>query len=106
MITQPNFEAVKREFYCRFAINQSISQKLDIAILRETIHTGKLHSHYQRKQEVAVEINEWLNRLDIRSAGSLIDALIADGATLPSWMMNKKYIIDYNKFDVLDLTKI
>jgi hypothetical protein len=51
--TQPNFETVKQLFY-HFAIN---SKKPDICILLETVTTGKLKSHYKRRQEFNKELN-------------------------------------------------
>jgi len=105
MQTQPNFEIVKRAFYQHF-VDHEVT---DFAIITEKINilTGKLQmslkSYYNRKHEFKTELNTWLDRLDIRSVGTLIDILNADNVSLPSWIKNKRFAIDYNSRAALDL---
>jgi hypothetical protein len=96
---QPNFEEVKRAFYQHF-INHP---NTDFSLLMERVKIPSTKPLHERRKEFDRELNEWLDRLDIRVSGTLIDVLVKDGARLPAWMKNKKYSIEYNRNDMLDL---
>lgn len=97
---QPNFEKVKTLFYQSF-IN---SNKATNCILLENIKSTTLRpSFYTRTQEFKKDLYEWLNSIDIRQVGSLIDECVKVKAQMPEWMKNKAYLIDYNDNGFLDL---
>lgn len=97
---QPNFEKVKTLFYETF-VN---SEKATNCILLENLKEGKLRpSFYKRTQEFKKDLNKWLDTIDIRQVGSLIDECIKVNAKMPNWMKYKKYFIDYNGHGFLDI---
>lgn len=100
---QKNFDTLKRLFYQAY-------YKSDIAaftIVCETISKGKLLPHFNaRERDFLADFNQWLDRLDIRSAGDIIDVLVKDGRKLPKWMERKQYTIEYNNGGMLDLIPI
>ncbi len=103
MKTQPNFEKLKSLFYMRFLK----STEGDIEILKEqTRSTLLLPSFNKRHEQFRIDFNNWLNIIDIRCAGDLIDALIKFNVSIPKWMKNKNFVIDYNNRGYLDLIKI
>ena len=101
---QPNFECLKRAFFNSF----EGCLEADIAILKQTMIAQRLLPHVsKRRAEFLKDFNTWLDQLDIRCVGELIDAIVKRGViTLPSWLKHKKFIIDYNKNEALDLIKI
>lgn len=98
---QPNFEIVKTAFYQQFID----SIEANSAILFDSSKGKLLPSFTVRKRSFAVDFNQWLDRIDIRCVGNLIDILIEKGTRLPEWIREKKYIIDYNGNGFLDLIK-
>lgn len=119
---QPNFEKVKTAFYREFSPNQNAYTmgKAQMAIFQSTIATARnydrddfgsvsdlndLGDWHKQVKKFNDDMNQWLDRVDIREAGSLIDAIIKNGGgrKLPSWMVKKQYTIDYNKHQFLDL---
>lgn len=99
---QTNFEALKSAFYNQF----TGGHKAGFAILTESLK-GHLLPHFNtRAKAFDEEFNKWLDLLDIRQAGVIIDILIENGANLPGWMKSKRYFIDYNQHGFLDLQKI
>lgn len=98
---QPNFEKIKTAFYQAFAYNNT---NIDIIILYDQIKTGTLLPVFHlRLREFKKDFNTWLDNLDIRCAGQLIDGMIKHNIKISGWMKNKSYIIDYNKHGLLDL---
>ena len=99
---QPNFEKIKTALY-NAVINSS---KADSIILIEQVKAKTmLPSFHSRKEAFKKDLNSWLDGMDIRCAGAAIDAAVSCGAKLPDWMVNKKFIIDYNENGFLDLHK-
>ena len=100
--TQPNFEKVKTELY-----NAALNYKgADMNILLEQVAMGRLIPNFHdRKKEFKKELNSWLNGVDIRCVGHLINVTKELGGKLPSWMVEKKFVIDYNQHGELDLFK-
>ncbi len=102
MNLQPNFEKVKKAFYDLFAN----STEANFSILAESL-TGRLQpSFHLRKDAFRQDLNQWLDRVDIRAVGQLIDVIIEKGGSLPRWIKNKKYTIDYNDREALDLINL
>ena len=100
MSSQPNFEKVKQAFY-NVAIS---SDTMQTAVMLEflTHRTPRVKAIAQFKKE----LNEWLDRLDIRMVYLIIDFLRQhDKSAIPSWIINNQYTIDYNKHICLDLIK-
>lgn len=101
--TQPNFEKIKTAIY-------QAGQKTNFmqwSILFEHCKTGKIkYSHINGEvKEIEKEFNVWLDRLDIRCVGSLIDKCKELDISLPNWIKAKNFSIDYNDNDALDLIK-
>lgn len=109
--TQPNFENLKRNFFNAFFQNHcSAGGKVEFAIfragVREVVETGKMpQPFYKRKQEFEKDFNKWLDGIDIRCAGELIDILVEQKKEVVAWMKRKDYVIDYNDHGALDLIK-
>lgn len=100
---QPKFELVKTAFY-QFAVN---SAEANFSVLMETVVQQKLLPYFpNRKEEFKQDLNNWLNGIDIRTVGKLIDVVIENGGSLPKWIAKKQFVIDYNKNEALDLIKI
>lgn len=99
---QPNFEKIKTLFY-----NSTINcNKVDMYILIQGIHDfPNRESYFSKRKEFKADFNKWLDNLDIRQAGFLIDTTMRF-TKLPSWMENKQFVIDYNEAGFLDLIKI
>lgn len=99
---QPNFEHVKSLFLNAF-VN---SNRATTQLLLESLD-GKLRPHFsQRHQEFKKEFNQWLDRVDIRQASVLIDILVENGISVPKWMSEKRFVIDYNNHSFLDLIQL
>lgn len=99
MNTQPNFEKIKTSFY-RLFVDSSIA---NMAILRQALSGKLLPSFSSRENEFRKDLHNWLNRVDIRQAGMLIDIINENGGKLPVWLREKKFAIDYNNHNALDL---
>jgi len=99
---QPNFEALKTAFYRAFVD----CEKANMYVAMQNLCGKFLPSFNTRKAEFKKDFNQWLDRLDIRQAGELINVLAKDGYTIPGWMKRKEYIIDYNQHEALDLIRI
>lgn len=98
---QPNFEKIKTAIY------QLAQQEANMHVLMEGLSfTGLPHSFRERKKEFLDEMNKWLDGIDIRCAGQMIDVVVEAGGKLPSWMVKKKFIIDYNEHTFLDLHRV
>lgn len=52
------------------------------------------------------DLNKWLDTLDIRCVPSMISELATKGCKLPKYLLNRNYVIDYNKNNSLDLIKL
>lgn len=101
---QPNFEKVKTLFYQSYTSSSTNLEYIGSLVLLETISSNKLQGGFHKRiNEFKKEFNEWLDRLDIRLANMLIDNMKERGITMPTWMKNKNYTIDYNKNNALDL---
>jgi len=100
--TQPNFEAIKRAFYQAYVDSWDVSSEM----LKQSLSGHFLPSFHTRKEEFKKDFNTWLNRLDIRQAGALIQILKEQNKPVPNWAANGKYYIDYNRHDTLDLIKV
>jgi hypothetical protein len=100
MNKQPNFDKVKQAFY-------------DLAISSDEIHTAAQiqllttrTTHRKAIEDFKVELNDWLNKLDIRNVNDLIDFIREkDKRLIPQWIANKQFVIDYNEHIHLDLCK-
>lgn len=100
---QPNFELIKTELY-NIVRN---STQVDLLVIFENItyeHEFR-KSFYTKKEEFLIEVNNWLNGIDIRSVGKLIDITIQLDGKLPNWIKTKQFNIDYNENGFLDLIK-
>ena len=105
---QPNFEKIKTALYQTIigSTNGGLGNKVDYYVLFEQAVVGKmLPSFRKRKMDFQADLNEWLNGVDIRCSGQLINAVKELGGKLPKWMEDKKFIIDYNRHGFLDLAK-
>lgn len=100
---QPNFEAVKTAFYQTFAD----SIETDMHILMEMVAQKTfLPSYHKRLGEFKKDLNHWLDTIDIRMVGVLIDIVSEKGKTsIPGWMKRKQFVIDYNNNEALDLIR-
>lgn len=106
---QPNFEKLKQLFFDTFAPQHGAysAQAYKVGVLLSMQSAkGDFRSHYKKREEFLKDFNDWLNRLDIRSAGTIIDAIVKEGVSIPSWMKNKRFVIDYNEHEALDLIQI
>lgn len=100
---QPNFEILKKCFY------QAFYQTLDVdfLVLMETTKSKILLPSFSKRRDVFFkEFNEWLNHIDIRQAGELVLILKEQGKTMPQWLKDFRYNIDYNEKGFLDLIRI
>jgi len=100
---QPNFEIVKTAFYQAFVA----SSETNMCILNETIVAGKLLGTFNsRLTTFKADFNKWLNGLDIRCVNEIAHACVKAGQTIPAWIKNRKFVIDYNERGALDLIRI
>ena len=93
---QPNFETFKK-ILLQYIIKNENFRLLSLG--------GEFKQFHKKEEENIKELNIFLDRLDIRAVNKIID----DNKyfiTFPSWLYNKKFIIDYNKNGFLDLIKI
>lgn len=98
---QPNFEKVKIAFYRLF----ENSSDIDFMILKETVNQKiLLPAYHKRRAEFNKDLDNWLDTVDIRQVGTLIDA-VKDKVSIPTWIKNKEFTIDYNENGFLDLIK-
>ncbi len=97
---QPNFEKLKTLFYQAFYK----SDRTTALIALQSVH-GDFRPFHQKEKEFLADFNTWLNRLDIRQSGTLINILNENNVSIPNWLSKKKYVIDYNRNDALDLIK-
>lgn len=105
---QPNFETLKRAFYQAYITSEyySFSEKATSAILLAALSNKDFRPFHKKKEEFKVDFNKWLNGIDIRQAGELIDALVKENKSVPGWMAKKQYVIDYNEQGALDLIRV
>lgn len=100
---QPNFEKVKTLFYQSFVDRHDV----DIFILFDTINSDRLlPTFHNRIKDFKKDFNLFLDRLDIRCVGQLIDGMVSNGVYVPIWMREKRYVIEYNDNGFLDLVII
>ena len=97
-----NFEIIKTAIYQKGVGSFEFQSA---PLLSRVINSFGL-PHYKEMEKMKKEFNLWLDRLDIRQAGRLIDFCNENGIGLPAWMKAKKYVIDYNENDQLDLLRI
>lgn len=103
---QPNFEIVKGCFYSYSTfVTADFLYDVLMPVLIERINYIDVKSFPERIKESHLEINTWLDGVDISMVGSLIDVLNAHDAMLPLWIKNKEFNIDYNRHGFLDLIK-
>jgi len=100
MQTQPNFEAVKKLFYQTFVDSKKAT---DCVLMQGTKALIRRDSFHTKLSDFKKDFNSWLDTVDIRQVGALIDECVKAGASAPKWMKNKKYTIEYNQHDALDL---
>jgi hypothetical protein len=99
---QPHFEHLKSIFFNAF-VN---SDKATFHLLLNSLD-GKLRPHFSlRHQEFKKEFNQWLDRVDIRQASVLIDVLNEIDVSIPKWMREKNFVIEYNNHSFLDLIQV
>jgi hypothetical protein len=98
---QPNFEALKVIFYNSF-VNETDAAML---ISMERLHGNGIAPYYKRKEQFNKDFNKWLDLIDIRQAGKMISTLKEHGKSVPAWMSQGNYFIDYNDRGALDLIK-
>lgn len=99
--TQPNFEILKKAFYIAFVGTEKVTFSIFVQSL-----SGKLQPSFNsRAAEFRKDFNKWLDGLDIRQAGVLIDILVEHGKDLPGWLKRKDFVIDYNERGALDLLR-
>ena len=102
---QPNFELAKTAFYQLFTHFHQ-NDKASMHILLNTVSTGCLGGGFhKKKEEFKDDMNKWLDTIDIRMVGKLIDIVSENHGTIPKWMENKQFVIDYNKNEALDLIR-
>ena len=71
---QPNFEAVKTAFYQAFVMDT----KIDMILVLETVSQKKLQEYFPKRiDKFKNELNKWLDTVDIRCAGQLIDSVLS-----------------------------
>lgn len=100
--TQPNFELVKTEFF-NLARNTT---KLDFLVLMENLNSVGFKPSFNTRLSIALKkLNKWLDTIDIRMVGKVIDVIIQNKGKLPSWIKNKQFVIDYNNKGSLDLIR-
>lgn len=102
MNTQPNFEKVKKLFYEAYINSEQTENAL---LLTNLTNFPQRKLYYKRLEDFRTDLNKWLDNVDIRQAGILID-LAALKISIPAWLKNKKYCIDYNKHNFLDLIRL
>jgi len=104
------FEKLKDNFLHSITMNYSlggINETVNMHILFEQAMQPKLlKAFHGRKVEFKEELKKWLDTYDIRMVGSLIDVMKKGGVKMPSWVKNKKFIIDYNKKMQLDILRM
>lgn len=108
---QPNFETVKSAFYQmhipQYAVNTELAFKGVTHIYYEAIKNMYKSGQYRKREaEFKKDFNAWLDRLDIRCVNDLIDNLLQNKVSIPSWIANKRFVIDYNEKGMLDLIKL
>lgn len=92
---QPNFEKFKSIVY-DFCIKDN---SIDIMLLGGDFSK----SYHTKKKDFTKKLNTFLDNLDIRSVGTIIDNLKQKGCKFPIWLLNKRYTIEYNQHNFLDL---
>lgn len=102
---QPNFEIAKTAFYQLFT-HFHTNDKASMHILLNTVTTGCLGGGFHKKEkEFKEDMNKWLDTIDIRMVGKLIDVVVQYKGSIPGWMKNKQFAIDYNNSQALDLIR-
>lgn len=103
---QKNFETVKTVFY-RLVISNP--NNVEYVIIKFNIANGYKDGRCyipNAIKEFKKDFNKWLDSIDIRMVGSLIDYINSiDKGLLPEWLSKKEFFIDYNDSGMLDLTK-
>ena len=105
---QPYFEKIKTTLYQTIygSTTTGLGGEVDHYILLEQAIAGKMLPSFSKRKEVFKDdLNAWLDGIDIRCSGQLINAVKELGGNLPKWMEDKKFIIDYNRHGFLDLAK-
>jgi len=100
---QPNFERVLSEFYSISKSPYTKDNPATMAIIMERVYNPFCPSFHNRSTDFYKELGKWCDTLDIRQAGTLIDLVVKLNGSLPSWIKNKKFSINYNKHGMLDL---
>jgi len=97
-----NFEIIKTAIYQKATESNSIP----ISVLLSRCSNGYANYFRDECKNVSVELNTWLDRIDIRQAGALIDFCNREGIELPKWLKAKRYYMDYNNAGLMDLIKL
>ena|ERR1017187_7344382 len=103
---QPNFETLKRAFYQAFIVTNNMpGERVATHLMKSTVHNLDFRGFHTKLTEFKADFNKWLNGLDIRQAGELINVLIAEKKDVAGWMKRKQFVIDYNERGALDLIR-
>ena len=103
MNLQPNFDKIKIELYRR--LTKSFSVEFSTVLFR-AINGEYKNSYRTDLTNMQKELDVLLDRCDIRTAGKLVDLCIEQGGSLPTWIKQKQFVIDYNNHNMLDLIRI
>ena len=95
---QPNFEKVK------IALYKKITNE-DLFVFNPLFETikGNFGLYGNKLKEQKKDLNKQLSNLAIDNIGTYIEFTKEN---LPKWIINKEFIIDYNKYGMLDLIRI
>lgn len=96
-----NFETIKKAIYQKAMDGNIIPFAALLSRLSGEYKTSLRHDIRQ----IQAEFNVWLDRLDIRQSGRLIDFCNEQNISLPGWIKNKRFYIDYNNAGEMDLIK-
>lgn len=98
---QPNFELIKTAFYQAFVDS---SQSFNALVLQSL--SGKLGKPFpEKRRDFRKDFNNWLDGIDIRQVGVLIDILAEHKKSVPNWAVNRRYVLEYNENNMLDLIR-
>jgi hypothetical protein len=97
-----NFEAVKRAAY-NLVVNH---RDFKLIPLKDSVQVQNRKYYPDKLDDLKKELNEALDRWDIRAVGSLIDVLPTNRPGVAGWIRRKQFVIDYNGRDELDLIRI
>lgn len=64
--------------------------------------------YHKKATEFNIQMHKWLDSVDIRMVKELLDAMPNNTIKnrIPKWIRDRKYEIDYNKHEALDLIEI